>query len=117
MTLNILAPAAVLAVWSMIVLLWMFASRVRGFAETGIDLTKAAPGARYADIENRMPPRANWKSHNYTHLMEQPTLFYALVAIIALSGGGATAAAPRRRPGGPGATPGCASSTACGSAW
>jgi hypothetical protein len=29
-----------------------------------------------------------WKSHNYTHLMEQPTLFYATVMILALAGAG-----------------------------
>lgn len=29
-----------------------------------------------------------WKSHNYTHLMEQPTLFYATVVILALTGQG-----------------------------
>ena len=32
--------------------------------------------------------RINWKSHNYSHLVEQPTLFYALVVIIALLGPG-----------------------------
>jgi hypothetical protein len=35
-----------------------------------------------------MPPKVNWKSHNYTHLMEQPTLFYAVVAVLALAGAG-----------------------------
>ncbi len=33
--------------------------------------------------------KVNWKSHNYTHLMEQPTLFYAVVAVLALAGEGA----------------------------
>ncbi|MFM5947980.1 MAG: MAPEG family protein, partial [Novosphingobium sp.] len=28
----------------------------------------------------------NWKSHNPTHLMEQPTLFYATVVILAMMG-------------------------------
>ena len=36
-----------------------------------------------------MPDRINWKSHNYAHLMEQPTLFYAVSVIIALMGAGA----------------------------
>ena len=31
-------------------------------------------------------PQINWKSHNYTHLLEQPTLFYAVSIIIALTG-------------------------------
>ena len=33
------------------------------------------------------PPGVNWKSHNYTHLLEQPTLFYAVIVFLHLSGG------------------------------
>ena len=33
-----------------------------------------------------MPPSVNWKSHNYTHLMEQPTIFYAVIAVLAIAG-------------------------------
>lgn len=33
-----------------------------------------------------IPDQINWKAHNYTHLMEQPTLFYATVAILAIIG-------------------------------
>jgi hypothetical protein len=33
-----------------------------------------------------IPDQINWKSHNYAHLMEQPTLFYATVAILAIMG-------------------------------
>ncbi len=35
-----------------------------------------------------MPAKANWLSHNYTHLMEQPTVFYPVVIILALLGDG-----------------------------
>ena len=35
-----------------------------------------------------LPPSVNWKSHNYSHLMEQPTLFYATIVILALAGAG-----------------------------
>ncbi len=90
MTSSILAPAAVLVAWSMLMLLWMVATRLPAFSRAGVDLTQADPGARYADVESEMPPSVNWKSHNYTHLMEQPTLFYALVCIIALAGGAGT---------------------------
>jgi hypothetical protein len=38
-----------------------------------------------------MPAKVNWKSHNYTHLMEQPTIFYAAVVILALAGEGSAA--------------------------
>jgi len=36
-----------------------------------------------------LPDRINWKAHNYAHLMEQPTLFYAATVIIALLGASA----------------------------
>lgn len=90
MTSSILAPAAVLVAWSMVMTLWVMLTRFPAFAKAGVDLTQADPGARYGDVEPMMPARVNWKSHNYTHLMEQPTLFYALVCIIALAGGSGT---------------------------
>ena len=41
-------------------------------------------GSRGVNLEGVIPDRVNWKSHNYSHLMEQPTLFYATVLILAL---------------------------------
>lgn len=84
----ILAPAAVLVLWSLVVLGWVTLTRFPAFARAGIKLSDAAPGTRYVDVEPMMPPKVNWKSHNYTHLMEQPTLFYAVVAVLALAGAG-----------------------------
>lgn len=86
---SILTPAAVLVVWSLIVMLWMMVSRFSAFGEAKIDLRKAPPGGRGQDLEGRIPAIANWKAHNYTHLMEQPTLFYATVFILAMSGASA----------------------------
>lgn len=88
MTIPILAPAAVLVLWSMVVLLWVAGTRFPAFKTVGLDLSNREPGGRYQDIESLMPARVNWKSHNYTHLMEQPTLFYAVVGILALAGAG-----------------------------
>ena len=31
-----------------------------------------------------IPDEANWKAHNYAHLMEQPTIFYAIVFALIL---------------------------------
>ena len=88
MTSPILAPAAVLILWSLAVLYLTAITRFSAFAKAGVDLGAADPGGRYQDIEAGMPAKVNWKSHNYTHLMEQPTLFYAVVAILALAGAG-----------------------------
>lgn len=82
----ILAPPAVLVLWSLIMLLWMSATRFPAFAKVGLKINEAEPGSRYVDVESMMPAKVNWKSHNYTHLMEQPTIFYAAVVILALAG-------------------------------
>lgn len=87
MNTTILAPAAVLVAWSMVMMLWVVVTRFRAFGEAGVDLANAEPGGRYADLEATMPAKVNWKAHNFTHLMEQPTIFYAVVCIIAIAGG------------------------------
>lgn len=82
----ILAPAAVLVLWSLLVLFWMVITRFKAFTAAGITIDSAPAGNRYVDVEANMPAKVNWVSHNYTHLMEQPTLFYAVVAVLALAG-------------------------------
>jgi hypothetical protein len=84
----ILAPAAVLVLWSLIMLFWMAGARFPAIAKAGMDVKAVPPGGRGQDLDAVLPPSVNWKSHNYTHLMEQPTIFYATVAILALSGAG-----------------------------
>jgi hypothetical protein len=82
----ILAPAAALAGWTMFVFLWLLARRIPAFSAAGIKLGDMPAGMRGADGEAQMPAKANWMSHNYTHLMEQPTVFYPVVIILALLG-------------------------------
>ncbi len=84
----ILAPAAVLVLWSLIMLMWTAATRFPAIAKSGMDMSKAPPGGRGQNLDGVLPDKVQWKSHNYTHLMEQPTIFYASVAILALSGAG-----------------------------
>ncbi len=88
MNAPILAPAAVLVLWSLVVLLCVVATRFPALSKAGLPVSKVPPGSRYAEAESALPQRVNWISHNYTHLMEQPTLFYATVVILALSGEG-----------------------------
>ena len=87
---QILAPAAVLVVWSLIMLFWMAGVRLPALKKAGIDLG-ARPGGRGQDLEGQVDPKINWPSHNYSHLMEQPTLFYATALTLALL-------SPARRP-------------------
>ena len=87
MSQSLLAPGAVLALWTLIMLGWVAATRFPALAKSGIDLKAAPPGGRGADLETILPPQVNWKSHNYTHLLEQPTIFYAVIVFLQIVGG------------------------------
>ena len=82
---SILAPAAALVVWSILMLFWMAGTRLPAMKKVGIDIGTAV-GGRGVDIDPNVPPSVAWKSHNYAHLMEQPTIFYATVMILAIAG-------------------------------
>lgn len=85
---QMLAPAAVLVAWTLVMLFWMAGTRLPAMSRMGGG-GALKPGGRGADLEGVIDDRVNWKSHNYTHLLEQPTLFYAVVVIIAIMGAGA----------------------------
>lgn len=53
----ILAPAAVLVLWSLVMLFWMAGTRFPAMAKIGADIRKAGPGGRGQDIEPMLPPR------------------------------------------------------------
>jgi len=86
----ILGPAAMLVLWSMVVLVWFTVTRFAAISRLSKDQlrTLSKDGTRGQDLERALPESTNWKSHNYTHLMEQPTVFYAAVIILALAGEG-----------------------------
>jgi hypothetical protein len=87
MTLQILAPGAVLVLWSLIMLIWLAVSRFPAAAKAKLD-PAASVGGRGQDIDPVLPAKVAWKSHNYSHLMEQPTIFYPTIVILALTGAG-----------------------------
>lgn len=84
---HILQPVAVLAAWTMVVWAWMIATRIPAMQAKGIKLG-AMTGGRGADADGILPDRAQWKAHNYNHLMEQPTVFYAVALTLFLAGWG-----------------------------
>ena len=55
----------------------------------GIDL-QTARGGKPGGLDGILVDSAQWKMHNYIHLLEQPVLFYAICIVLALteSGGG-----------------------------
>lgn len=86
---QMLAPAAVLIAWSLVMLFWMAGTRLPAMKKMGGGVGQAKPGGRGQDLEGRIDDRVNWKAHNYTHLMEQPTIFYPAVVILAIMGAAA----------------------------
>ncbi|MFM5923862.1 MAG: MAPEG family protein [Novosphingobium sp.] len=83
---QMLAPAAALVLWSLIMLVWTAVTRFAAFKKVGVDIKTAPPGGRGVNLEGVLPDNVQWKSHNYSHLMEQPTIFYPVVVILAIMG-------------------------------
>jgi hypothetical protein len=81
----LLAPVVVLVAWTIVVFIWMYAARFAAMRKAGISL-KGRVGTRGSALEGVIPDEANWKAHNYAHLMEQPTIFYAIVFALILMG-------------------------------
>ena len=86
---EILKPLAVLAMWTMAMWVWMYATRIPAINK----LPKpTAPGADQgwtgAMLEGLLPREVQWKAHNYNHLHEAPTVFYAVALALAMIGQG-----------------------------
>ena len=79
----ILVPVVALATWSLLMMLWMAATRLPAMKRAGISLDGLV-GGRGQNLEGVIPDEVAWKGHNYQHLMEQPTLFYAIAITLAL---------------------------------
>jgi hypothetical protein len=87
-TAQFLSPVLVLVAWTLVMWFWLYATRLPAMKRAGIDPQEAAHPGTYA---HRMPDFVRSAAENYNHLHEQPTIFYALMFFVALTGG-ATAA-------------------------
>lgn len=85
---EIIAPVIVLVAWSMVMWVWLYATRIPAIRRAKMVLDPSAPRGEQM---SQLPAAVRWKSDNYTHLMEQPTIFYALAISLALLGEGSGA--------------------------
>lgn len=83
-----LGPVIALVAWSMVMWIWMYATRIPAMFAANM---KPDPDAPRGEQMALLPPKVRWKADNYNHLMEQPTLFYAVVLALVLAGGGSGA--------------------------
>jgi len=81
---SILVPALALVILSLLVWATMIAVRPRAMIRAGVPWQ----AARYTADLTDLPRPARDVSDNYNHLMEQPTIFYALVFFTFLAGNG-----------------------------
>jgi hypothetical protein len=79
----ILAPVVALVAWTMVMWLWMYITRIPAITQARMKLDPYAPRGEQM---SQLPPAVRWKADNYNHLMEQPTLFYAICLCLALMG-------------------------------
>jgi hypothetical protein len=83
----ILQPVVVLAAWTMLMWVWLYATRIPAMNKLGID-----PDSLVRDpdvsLDKLLPPQVRWKADNYNHLHEAPTVFYAVALLLAMVGQG-----------------------------
>lgn len=85
MTSPILAPVIALVLWTLVMMIWLYLTRIPAMLAAGISFKKLV-GGQGSDLDKVIPAPIQWKAHNYNHLLEQPTLFYALCLALAVAG-------------------------------
>lgn len=86
---EILKPVVVLMAWTMVMWAWMYATRIPAINKLPKSGEASADvGWTSAKLEALLAPSIQWKAHNYNHLHEAPTLFYAVALVLALIGQG-----------------------------
>jgi hypothetical protein len=79
---SVLAPALALVIWSLVIWVWMYALRLPAMSKAKLD----PQDARFPGSLLGLPDQTRQVADNYNHLMEQPTIFYALVMVTYLAG-------------------------------
>lgn len=82
MTANpFLLPIFSLIAWTLLVWIWMYATRIPAIVKAKMPMDSDAPRGSQM---SQLPANVRWKADNYDHLLEQPTLFYAAALALAV---------------------------------
>ncbi len=79
---TMLTPVLALIVWTLIIWIWMYATRIPAMQQAKIKPQDAI----HAGALSSLPTGARVVAENYNHLHEQPTIFYALAIYSHLAG-------------------------------
>lgn len=82
---SILEPVTALMLLTCVMWAWMYITRVPAVQRAGMKLDPDLPkGVQMSEL----PAKVRWKADNYNHLLEQPTVFYAVAFTLALLNAG-----------------------------
>jgi len=79
------APVVALVLWTFVMCGWLYATRIPAITKAKIVFDPTQPAATF---HAQLPAQVRWKADNYDHLLQQPTLFYAVALVLALVGAG-----------------------------
>jgi hypothetical protein len=77
------APVVALVLWTFVMCAWLYATRIPAMLHKKIVYDPRRPAEEFHD---QLPAQVRWKADNYNHLMEQPTLFYAIALTLGVLG-------------------------------
>ena len=80
---SMLHAVLALGLLTLVMFLWMYATRLPAFSKAKLDPQEAMHPGTYHD---RIPSEVRRVADNYNHLFEAPTLFYAVAITIVLLG-------------------------------
>ncbi len=81
--LSMVRAVFAMALLTLLMALWMSVVRMRAMRMSGVNLQDAA---HTASLTARLPSAATRVADNYKHLLETPTLFYAVTLAIVIAG-------------------------------
>ncbi len=82
MSQTLLMPVLALAAWTLVMWLWMYATRIPAIRRAGLDVSQLR---EKSDLDV-LPRSVRQVADNYNHLHEQPVVFYAVVLALHVSG-------------------------------
>jgi len=83
---GILQPVVALAAWTMVMWVWMYNTRIPAMRAAKVNPNELSEQG--IKLDNVLPRQVQWKAHNYNHLHEAPTVFYAVAILLAIVGQG-----------------------------
>jgi hypothetical protein len=76
----ILAPVIALVLWTFVMGVWLYATRIPALKKHQIVYDPQRPAEEF---HAQLPAEVRWKADNYNNLLEQPPLFYAVALTLA----------------------------------